>query len=114
MFFMQFSFFVLGCFLDDTAILFLTIPLYLPIVVKLGFDPIWFGTLFVINMQMAFITPPYGLNLFYMKGVVPKDITMTDLYKSVVPFIIIQAIGLIIVMAFPQIALWLPNALFSK
>ena len=114
LFFMQFSFFVLGCFLDDTAILFLTIPLYLPIVVKLGFDPIWFGTLFVINMQMAFITPPYGLNLFYMKGVVPKDITMLDLYKSVVPFVIIQAIGLIIVMAFPQIALWLPNALFSK
>jgi tripartite ATP-independent transporter DctM subunit len=112
--FMQLSFFILGCFLDDTAILFLTIPLYLPIVVKLGFDPIWFGTLFVINMQMAFITPPYGLNLFYMKGVVPKGITMVDLYKSVVPFVIIQAIGLATVMIFPQIALWLPNALFSK
>lgn len=109
---MQLSFFVLGMFLDDTAILFLTVPLYLPIVKQLGFDPLWFGTLFVINMQMAFLTPPYGLNLFYMKGVVPKDITMTDLYWSVWPFVLIQAVGLALVMIFPQIALWLPNAVF--
>jgi tripartite ATP-independent transporter DctM subunit len=109
---MQLSFFVLGMFLDDTAILFLTVPLYLPIVKQLGFDPLWFGTLFVINMQMAFLTPPYGLNLFYMKGVVPKGITMTDLYWSVWPFVLIQAVGLALVMIFPQIALWLPNAVF--
>lgn len=109
---MQLSFFILGMFLDDTAILFLTVPLYLPIIKQLGFDPIWFGTLFVINMQMAFLTPPYGLNLFYMKGVVPKNITMTDLYRSVWPFVVLQAVGLAIVMIFPQIALWLPNALF--
>ena len=112
--FMQLSFFILGCFLDDTAILFLTIPLYLPIVKNLGFDPIWFGTLFVINMQMAFITPPYGLNLFYMKGVVPKSITMADLYKSAIPFVGIQAVALAIVMIFPEIALWLPRVLFAK
>lgn len=110
---MQLSFFVLGMFLDDTAIMFLTVPLYLPIIKQLGFDPIWFGTLFVINMQMAFLTPPYGLNLFYMKGVVPKEITMTDLYKSVWPFVVIQGVGLAIVMMFPQIALWLPYALFK-
>ncbi|HPC03953.1 MAG TPA: TRAP transporter large permease subunit [Syntrophales bacterium] len=109
---MQLSFFVLGMFLDDTAILFLTVPLYLPIVKQLGFDPLWFGTLFVINMQMAFLTPPYGLNLFYMKGVVPRGITMTDLYWSVWPFVLIQAVGLALVMIFPQIALWLPNAVF--
>lgn len=111
--FMQISFFFLGMFLDDTAIMFLTIPLYLPIVKGFGFDPIWFGTLFVINMQMAFITPPYGLNLFYMKGVVPPSISMADLYRSVIPFIIIQAIGLAIVMMFPEIALWLPRVLFQ-
>lgn len=109
---MQLSFFALGMFLDDTAILFLTVPLYLPIVKQLGFDPLWFGTLFVINMQMAFLTPPYGLNLFYMKGVVPRGITMTDLYWSVWPFVLIQAVGLALVMIFPQIALWLPNAVF--
>ncbi len=112
--FMQLSFFVLGMFLDDTAILFLTVPLYLPIVINLGFDPIWFGTIFVINMQMAFLTPPYGLNLFYMKGVVPKDITMADLYRSVWPFVIILGIGIALVMIFPDLALWLPNALFRK
>jgi len=112
--FMQLSFFALGMFLDDTAILFLTVPLYLPIVKGLGFDPIWFGTLFVINMQMAFLTPPYGLNLFYMKGVVPKDITMADLYRSVWPFVVIQAIGLAVVMIFPEIALWLPNTIFGR
>ena len=111
--FMQISFFFLGMFLDDTAIMFLTIPLYLPIVKGFGFDPIWFGTLFVINMQMAFITPPYGLNLFYMKGVVPPNISMTDLYWSVIPFIIIQALGLALVMMFPEIALWLPRVLFQ-
>ena len=111
--FMQLSFFFLGMFLDDTAIMFLTIPLYLPIIKGFGFDPIWFGALFVINMQMAFITPPYGLNLFYMKGVVPKEITMVDLYRSVIPFIILQAIGLAIVMIFPEIALWLPRVLFN-
>ncbi len=111
--FMQISFFFLGMFLDDTAIMFLTIPLYLPIVKGFGFDPIWFGTLFVINMQMAFITPPYGLNLFYMKGVVPPGISMADLYWSVIPFIIIQALGLAIVMMFPEIALWLPRVLFK-
>ncbi|WP_024336840.1 TRAP transporter large permease [Desulfotignum balticum] len=110
--FMQISFFFLGMFLDDTAIMFLTIPLYLPIVKGFGFDPIWFGTLFVINMQMAFITPPYGLNLFYMKGVVPPGISMADLYWSVIPFIIIQALGLALVMIFPEIALWLPRVLF--
>jgi tripartite ATP-independent transporter DctM subunit len=114
MIFIQFSFFILGCFLDDTAILFLTIPLYLPIIKDLGFDPIWFGTLFVVNMQMAFITPPYGLNLFYMKGVVPKEITMVDLYKSAIPFVGIQALGLIIMMIFPEIALWLPRTLFAR
>jgi len=111
--FMMISFFFLGMFLDDTAIMFLTIPLYLPIVKGFGFDPIWFGTLFVINMQMAFITPPYGLNLFYMKGVVPPGISMADLYWSVIPFIIIQALGLALVMIFPEIALWLPRVLFE-
>ena len=86
----------------------------LPIIKELGFDPIWFGALFVVNMQMAFLTPPYGLNLFYLKGVAPKEVTMMDLYKSVVPFLLLQVLGLALLMIFPQIALWLPSVLNAR
>ena len=110
---MQLSFFILGAFLDDWAILFICIPIYLPIVLSLGFDPVWFGVLFIINMQMAYLTPPFGYNLFYMKGVVPPGISMGDIYRSVIPFVILQGTGLAIVMIFPQIVLWLPNLLFG-
>ena len=113
---MQLSFFLLGCFLDDTAILFITWPLYVPIVAGLGFDVVWFGVLYVVNMQMAFLTPPFGYNLFYLRGLTPYikdktgvDITMGDLYRSVLPFIGLQAFGLAMVMMFPQIAMWLPT-----
>lgn len=113
---MQLSFFILGCFLDDTAILFITCPLYVPIVAGLGFDVVWFGVLYVVNMQMAFLTPPFGYNLFYLRGLTPYikektgvDITMGDLYRSVLPFIALQAFGLAMVMIFPQIAMWLPT-----
>ncbi|MBA7476917.1 C4-dicarboxylate TRAP transporter large permease protein DctM [subsurface metagenome] len=110
---MQLSFFVLGAFLDDWAILFICIPIYLPIIIHLGFDPLWFGVLFIINMQMAYLTPPFGYNLFYMKGVVPKEITMADIYRSIIPFVILQATGLALVMIFPQIVLWLPSVIFG-
>lgn len=110
---MQLSFFVLGAFLDDWAIMFICIPIYLPIIIHLGFDPLWFGVLFIINMQMAYLTPPFGYNLFYMKGIVPPSITMVDIYRSIIPFVLIQATGLAVVMVFPQIVLWLPNLIFS-
>jgi len=110
---MQLSFFVLGAFLDDWAIMFICIPIYLPIIIHLGFDPLWFGVLFIINMQMAYLTPPFGYNLFYMKGVVPPSITMADIYRSIIPFVLIQAVGLVIVMIFPQIVLWLPSVIFG-
>ncbi len=118
----QLSFFLLGCFLDDTAILFICMPIYIPIIVHQGFDPIWFGVLYVINMQMAYLTPPFGYNLFYMKGIVAdlfstrtisKEISMGDIYRSIIPFIALQALGLALVMIFPQIALWLPSKLFG-
>lgn len=108
---MQLSLFFLGMIMDDYAIVMLTAPIYAPIVAAMGFDPIWFGVLFILNMQMAYLTPPFGFNLFYLKGVVPKGITMGDIYTSVIPFIAIQALGLALVMAFPKIALWLPNLL---
>jgi len=79
----------------------------------LGFDPVWFGVLFIVNMEMAYLTPPFGFNLFYMKAIVPKTITMMDIYKSIVPFVALQATGLIICILFPEIILWLPQTLFK-
>jgi len=110
---MMLTFFVLGAVLDDTAILFITMPIYVPIIRLLGFDPVWFGVLYLVNMQMAFLTPPFGYCLFLMKGVAPPDISMMDIYKSVWPFVIIQGIGLVIIVLFPQLALWLPSKLFG-
>jgi len=98
------------------AMLLIVAPLYIPIVAHLGFSLVWFGVLYVINVQMAFLTPPFGYNLFIIKGIVPKDsgITIIDIYKSIIPFVVIQATCLGIVMAFPQIALWLPNLIFRS
>ncbi len=110
---MQLSFFVLGMFLDDIAILFLCMPIYLPIVKALEFDLVWFGILYVLNMQMAYLTPPYGLNLFYMKAVAPPDISIKDIYLAIIPFLFLQLIALILVMVFPEIALYLPRLLFG-
>jgi TRAP-type mannitol/chloroaromatic compound transport system permease large subunit len=73
----------------------LTTPIFVPIVTELGFDPLWFGILFVINMEMAYVTPPFGFNLFIMKGIVPSSIDMTDIYRSIIPFVFLQAICLI-------------------
>jgi tripartite ATP-independent transporter DctM subunit len=109
---MQLSFIVLGMFLDDLAILFLCMPIYLPIIKALGFDPVWFAVLYVVNMQMAYITPPYGINLFYMKAVAPPDISMGDIYHSVLPFVLIQVVMLALFIMYPNIILWLPNLLF--
>lgn len=110
--FMLLSFFLLGMFLDDFAILFITIPLYVPIVNDLGFDTTWFAVLFILSMQSAYLTPPFGYNLFYMRSVAPKDITITDIYRSALPFVALQLTGLALIVAFPSIALWLPNKLF--
>lgn len=107
------TYFVLGMFLDDFAIVFITVPLFVPIVQELGFDTVWFAVLFIISMQTAYLTPPFGYNLFYMRSVAPPSITIYDLYKSVVPFIILQVIGLGLVVAYPQIALWLPGVIFG-
>jgi len=110
----QLTFFVLGTCLDDTAILFITMPIYIPIIKALGFDPVWFGVLYLVNMQMAYLTPPFGYCLFLMKGVCPPDISMGDIYRSVTPFVMIQGLGLVIIMVFPQIVLWLPHLIFGR
>lgn len=112
---MMLSWLGLGMVLDDTAMLVIVAPLYIPLVHELGFSLIWFGVLFVISIQMAVLTPPFGYGLFIMQGIVPKDsgITLADIYRSVFPFVGIQAICLVIVIAFPQIALWVPYTLFG-
>ena len=110
---MQLSFFVLGCMLDPIGIIMITAPIYLPLVVSLGFNPVWFGILYTMNMEMGFLTPPFGFNLFYMKAVVPPSITMGDIYRSIIPFVGLQALSLIAVMIFPQIAMWLPGTMLK-
>ena len=110
---MQFSLFIMGMFLDDYAIVMIATPIYAPVIVSLGFDPIWFGILFIMNMQMAMLTPPYGFATFYMKALVPKDILITDIWRAIIPFVALQGIGLILVMIFPQLALLLPGLIFK-
>jgi tripartite ATP-independent transporter DctM subunit len=102
---------VLGMFMDWIGILILTMPIFIPIVIALGFDPIWFGVLFCMNMQISFISPPFGPACFYLKSVAPPEISLIDIFRGVLPFIAIQILALGIVMSFPDIALKLPRAL---
>jgi tripartite ATP-independent transporter DctM subunit len=111
---MQIIYLILGCMLDPNAIMMLSIPIFVPIVRALGFDSLWFGVLSIINIELGFITPPFGLNLFYMRGIVPKDISMADIYRSVLPFIIVQLIALVLFMVFPKIITVLPNMMFGR
>lgn len=105
----QLIFFILGCILDPVGIIMITTPVFVPVITSLGFDPLWFGVLFIMNMEMGYLTPPFGFNLFYMKAIVPPGITMADIYRSIVPFVALQGIGLAMIIIFPQIALWLPK-----
>jgi len=95
--------------MDEVTILMITIPIYMPILTNLGYDPLWFGILFVMNMQMSYLTPPFGYSLFYMKGVAPPGVSIGDIYRSVTPFVALQWIGLLSVLFSPKLALWLPN-----
>jgi tripartite ATP-independent transporter DctM subunit len=111
--FIQVVIFVLAMVLDPAGIMMITVPIFLPFVMDHGFDPVWFGILFTINMEIGYMTPPFGFNLFYLKGIVPPEITMGDIYRSVIPFTIVESTGLAIVMVFPKIATWLPYAVFG-
>ncbi len=110
---MQLSYILMGMFLDDTAMLVIVAPLYVPLIIALGFDPIWYGVLYTITCQIAYMTPPFGYNLFLMKAMAPKEITLIDIYRSIIPFVLVMLFGLIIMMMFPQIALWLPGVILS-
>lgn len=110
---MQVTLFILGMLMDPGGIIMITTPIFVPVIKMIGFDPVWFGVLFIVNMEMAYLTPPFGFNLFYMKSIVPPSISMADIYKSIVPFVALQAIGLILLILFPEIALWLPKMLIK-
>ncbi|SMC72128.1 TRAP transporter, DctM subunit [Desulfocicer vacuolatum DSM 3385] len=103
---------VLGFFLDEITQVMITVPVFLPIIVELGYDPVWFGVLFMTQVQMDYLTPPFGFTLFYMKGVAPPEVSMGDIYRSILPFVLIQLAVVIFILLYPEIVMWLPNLLF--
>ncbi|GJL82826.1 MAG: C4-dicarboxylate ABC transporter [marine bacterium B5-7] len=111
---MQLSYLVMGMFLDDTAMLVIVAPLYVPLVIVLGFDPVWYGVLYTITCQIAYMTPPFGYNLFLMRAMAPPEITLMDIYRSIIPFVLVMTLALVLVMVFPQIALWLPEQIYNR
>ena len=111
---MQLSYLVMGMFLDDTAMLVIVAPLYVPLVGALGFDLVWYGILYTITCQIAYMTPPFGYNLFLMRAMAPPEVTLSDIYRSIVPFVLIMIFGLILFMAFPELALWLPRQSYGS
>ncbi len=111
---MQLSFIIMGTFLDDTAMLVIVAPLYIPLVKALEFDLIWYGVLYTITTQIAYMTPPFGYNLFLMRAMAPPEITLRDIYGSILPFVGIMVLALALIMTFPQIALWLPQYVYGR
>lgn len=104
----------LGLFLDEIGIILLCVPVFLPIINTLDFDPLWFGVLFMITAQMAYITPPFGYTLFYLKGVLPEGVGIGQVYRGVIPFFLIQVIVLGLFLVFPELVTWLPNAVMES
>ena len=111
---MQLSFILMGTFLDDTAMLVIVAPLYVPLVGSMGFDLVWYGVLYTITCQIAYMTPPFGYNLFLMRAMAPPEISIRDIYRSIIPFVLVMTFALAMVIIFPQIALWLPNYVYGK
>ncbi len=111
---MQLSFLLMGTFLDDTAMLVIVAPLYVPLVKALGFDLIWYGVLYTITTQIAYMTPPFGYNLFLMRAMAPPEVSLRDIYTSILPFVVVMILALTLVMSFPDIALWLPEYIYAK
>jgi len=105
--------FVIGFFLDFIEITFIHVPVLAPIMIEFGFDPVWFCILIAVNLQTSFMTPPFGFSLFYLKAVTPPEISTGDIYRGIIPFVLVQVIGLAIVVLFPQLATWLPKVVFG-
>ncbi|MCX7322553.1 MAG: TRAP transporter large permease subunit [Hyphomicrobiales bacterium] len=104
---------ILGMVLDPVGIMLITLPVFLPVIQSYGFDPIWFGVVFIIMMEIGYMTPPFGFNLFYLKGVAPPEVTMSDIYWSVIPYVLVTMFGVLLIILFPDIALYFPNLFFG-
>lgn len=102
---------IMGMFLDGGAIVVICIPIFMPAIRAMGIDPLWFGLLFIVALIAGYITPPFGFNIFYLKGITPPDITMGDIYRSALPYIILMIITLIVCIAFPPLSMWLPGTM---
>jgi tripartite ATP-independent transporter DctM subunit len=111
---MQLVVILLGMFIDWIGILFIVIPIFTPLVLQLGFDPLWFAMIICVNLQISFLSPPFAYSMFYLKGISPPEVTMGQIYKGVFPFIGFQIIGLILVIIFPQLILWLPSLMMGR
>ncbi|TDY59501.1 tripartite ATP-independent transporter DctM subunit [Aminivibrio pyruvatiphilus] len=109
----QVVWFLLGCVIDAWSILMITLPIILPLMPLYGFDPLWLGVLYAVNTQTGYLTPPFGTMLFMMKGIAPKEVTMSDIYRSIVPFVTTQLFCLVLCILFPRIVTWLPDLLFK-
>ena len=110
----MFVIFIVGFFLDFIEIVFIHVPVLAPIMIEFGLDPLWFCVLLAVNLQTSFLTPPFGFSLFYLKAVVPDDITTGHIYRGIIPFVILQIIGLAIVTMFPILSTWLPRIVFAN
>ena len=113
LFFVMFTIFLLGFILDFIEITYVVIPVVAPVILSMGVDPIWFAILIAINLQTSFLTPPFGFAIFYLKSVIPKDINTIDIYRGVIPFILIQLITMLLIIVVPEITTWLPNKIFG-
>jgi TRAP-type mannitol/chloroaromatic compound transport system permease large subunit len=105
--------FLMGFFLDFVEITIIVIPIVGPIILAMGVDPVWFGVMIAVNLQTSFLTPPFGFSLFYLRGGAPPSVGTRDIYRGIVPFVVLQLLGLAAVMAFPALATWLPEQLFK-
>ena len=110
---MQVVILLMGMFMDVVAIMMITLPIFMPIVTALGYSPIWFGAIFLLNIEMATTSPPFGLGLFVMKGVAPPDTTMGDIYLAAIPFLLCDLVVMILMLAFPAVVLWLPGLMMK-
>jgi C4-dicarboxylate transporter DctM subunit len=102
----------LGCIMDSLAMILLTVPIFFPVVIKLGFDPIWFGVIIVMVVEIGLITPPIGMNVFVIGGVA-RDVPLYDIFRGILPFLVADILEVTLLIAFPQIALYLPNTMFK-
>jgi TRAP-type mannitol/chloroaromatic compound transport system permease large subunit len=113
LFIVMLTIFILGFILDFIEITYVVIPVVAPILLSMGIDPIWLGILIAINLQTSFLTPPFGFAIFYLRSVMPENIKTTEVYKGVIPFILIQIITIILIVIFPEVTTWLPEKVFG-